>query len=92
MILAAEQLAATDVSEVATEQQRIFYWLIIYRVTNVLILVADQLAATDVSEGATKKKQTRGLCHLVLILLILKNPVLIQTTYMYTVCCSLYVL
>lgn len=53
-----------------------FYWLIIYRVTNVLILVADQLAATDVSEGATKKKQTRGLCHLVLILLILKKPCL----------------
>lgn len=36
--------------------------------------MADQLAATDVSEGATKKKQTRGLCHLVLILLILKKP------------------
>ena len=59
-----------------------------------MILVADQLAATDVSEGATKKKQTRGLCHLVLILLILKKPGLdsdhIQV--MYTVCCSLYVL
>lgn len=58
-----------------------------------MILVADQLAATDVSEGATKKKQTRGLCHLVLILLILKKPGLDSDhIHDYTVCCSLYVL
>lgn len=59
-----------------------------------MILVADQLAATDVSEGATKKKQTRGLCHLVLILLILKKPGLdsdhIRTCILYVVVCMCY--